>query len=135
MNARIGQLLDELREVRRENAELRRQVELARGLRQHQPYALPLMLPTPVPQCTPAKSASSGKTRMAGDLSPGLDDPPPVGGAGGDVVMSSPIVDAEQKRARRSLGDSLEEAASSASLLEHQPHGLVPPAAPSSHVE
>ena len=38
LTAQVSELLEEIRQLRRENYDLRRQVELARGLQQHDPY-------------------------------------------------------------------------------------------------
>jgi hypothetical protein len=52
-------MMQELRELRKENDALRRQVELFRGLQQHQPYATgPLVLSTPRPN-VPRSSLSA----------------------------------------------------------------------------
>ena len=103
LTTQVGQLLQEIRELRRENAELRRQVEAARGIQQHQPYALTSLPPLPTPNFSPIRSAPMNKARMAGELTPESKDLPMDGACGGDVGMTSPSVDVESKRARRSL--------------------------------
>ena len=99
MTAELTRMSQELREMRRENAMLRQQVEKLRGLQQHDPYGLP-------PSTTTAESTTteqqfpSTRTRGVGDLSP----PHGVPQSGdGDSVMASPGMEADPKRARRSL--------------------------------
>ena len=134
LTAQVGILPQEIQELRKENFELRRQAEQARGLQQHQPYALSSLPPIPAPQFTPVKPTPAGRTRTASELSPGPTDSTVDVGTGGDTVMSSPTVDVEQKRARRSLELSLENEAPAA-LGDPQLPGAVPMVAPLPHVE
>jgi hypothetical protein len=106
LTAQVGQLLEEMRCLRRENAELRRQLEAARGVHQHQPYALSPL--PPVPAFSPLRPAVPVRTRMAGELTPEPSDPNIDGMQ--DTVMPSPPVDADTKRARRSLAVELGDA-------------------------
>jgi hypothetical protein len=97
-------LTQEIRELRRENLELRRQLDSARGVQQHQPYAL---APLPTPCFSPVHPPGS-RTRVVGDLSPavGLAE----AGYGDDVIMSSPQDDKDSKRPRRALAPELDAA-------------------------
>jgi hypothetical protein len=100
----VAALTEEVRSLRNENVVLRRQLDVARGVQQHQPYAiLPLADPTTSPRGPPVV-----RPRTAGELSPG-----PVIDLGGDAIMNSPPLDGDPKRARRSLAVGLEEAAAS----------------------
>ena len=106
--AEMRSLSQEVRSLRRENVELRRQLDLARGVQQHQPYALSstlLPLPPPPPAFTPERQVPSGRTRMAGELSPEPAAGTVVLDAGGEVVMASgsPPLAADRKKGRRSL--------------------------------
>ena len=83
--AQLGVLTQEIRELRHENAELRRQLDLARGVHQHQPYSL---APLPPPSFSPVTPIPGSRTRTAGEVSPGG-----IGvevGTVADVVMPSP---------------------------------------------
>jgi hypothetical protein len=51
LSVQNGVLLDELAQLRRENAELRRQLEALRGLQSHQPYAQPQTAQGGQPHC------------------------------------------------------------------------------------
>ena len=70
LTTQLGQLLEEVRALRKENSELRRQVEAARGLQQHQPYALSPLVPLPQPQFSPMGACNTARTRTAGELTP-----------------------------------------------------------------
>jgi hypothetical protein len=112
LSAQVGELLHELRALRQENSELRRQLAVAQGVHQHQPYALPpplplAPLPTPSFSYSPDRPAPPGKSRTAGELSPTHEMD-----TMGDAVMSSPSADLDTKRARRSLAEGIEGAAS-----------------------
>ena len=91
MNRQLEAMRQEIRTLHHENAELRRRLEQAQGVQQHQPYAL-APLPRPNFAFTPPRAASDAHARPASTLSP-----PPPG------VPSSPAVDADAKRARRAL--------------------------------
>jgi hypothetical protein len=98
----VAALTQEIRDLRKENVDLRRQLDMARGIQQHQPYALtPIVAPTLSPRGLP-----TGRPRTADELSPG-----PAIDPGGDAIMTSPPADGEAKRARRSLAAGLEGAA------------------------
>ena len=104
MNAQMAAMMQELRELRKENDALRRQVELFRGLQQHQPYATgPLVLSTPRPTSPAVRSQLVDRHRLAADLTPPPADRRDTDGAAGDTCMLSPPVDAESKRVRRAL--------------------------------
>lgn len=98
MGAQIAAMSEELRELRKENVQLRRQVDLARGVQQHNPYDLPTV-PPPPPAFSPPRLPTEGMMRTAGQLTPvrvGDIDPD------GDVVVAtSPPPEGEPKRARR----------------------------------
>ena len=103
MNSQMAAMMQELRELRKENDALRRQVELFRGLQQHQPYApvVPQLLPAAVSASSPVRPQPVDRHRLATDLTPpGRSDPD---GAVGDVSMQSPPMDVESKRVRRAL--------------------------------
>ena len=87
----------EIRELRKENTLLRQQLDAARGVHQHQPYAVHTTEPQPVP----------AKSRTAGDLTPErpLDQQ-------GETVMTSPPGDPDSKKARRSLQPGLDASSS-----------------------
>ena len=95
-------LVQEMRELRRENAELRRQLEVARG--QHQPYALTSLppLPQPPPMFTPERTTVDLRRRAA-DVSPAPGDLQPLADPSGDTVMQSPPAAVDPKRPRRAL--------------------------------
>ena len=99
MTAELTRMSQELREMRRENAMLRQQVEKLRGLQQHDPYSLQ-------PSTTTAESSTTvqqpppARTRGVGDLSPAHEVQKP---GDDDAVMASPSTEADPKRARRSL--------------------------------
>jgi hypothetical protein len=103
--AQLAALVQEVRELRKENAELRRQVELARGLQQHQPYALPALPPLQPPQFvfTPERPLPDGRHRTAAALSPAPVAFQNLEDRDGDIGMPSPQKDVEAKQARRSL--------------------------------
>ena len=112
LSSQVAELLQELRDLRRENADLRRQLAVASGVTQHQPYALPTpVVPTLPPRTlSPDRSAPPGKARTVHDLSPGV-----TVDKDGEAVMPSPPLDANSKRARRSLASDLDDAAPEAS--------------------
>jgi hypothetical protein len=97
--------VQEVRELRRENTELRRQVELARGLQQYQPYALRALPPLQPPQFvfTPERSLADSRHRTAAALSPAPGVFQHLEDKDGDVGMASPQKGVDTKRARRSL--------------------------------
>ena len=120
----VSKLAQELREVRRENAELRRQLDAYRGVQQHQPYAVSLPpLPLP-PVFTPVRPVGPSRTRTAGDLSPAGGDEGLHPGSGADVHMPSLPDGVDSKKARRSLGESLGDAASGAAVALAAPQSL-----------
>ena len=98
----LARLTQELQEMRKENAALRRQVEALRGLQQHEPYAPITAPPEPV---TPVR-APPAPARVAGDLSPAPPDESVVGN--GDAIMQSPPLEGDSKKARRSFGNLAE---------------------------
>lgn len=105
LTAKVGDLLDEIRALRRENAELRRQVDLARGVQSHQPYALTPILPLPTPAFSPVHPLPGSRGRTAGEVTPGA-----IATVDGqDVLMPSPAADPEAKRTRRSLAAELDD--------------------------
>jgi hypothetical protein len=112
---RVAQLVDMMAAVQKENAMLRRQLDVARGVQQHQPYALHASLlppPPPPPAFSPERAPPAAVPRLAGERTPD------VGGSqtcGQDVVMQSPPAEMDQKKARRSLEEGLAEAAVSLS--------------------
>ena len=116
MVAQIAALQAELRDMRKENAVLRREVELARGM--HRPYdtvTLPSLPPPPTAFSPPRPT--SELTRTATQLSPSRPGGPD--GVGGDQVMGSPPQAVEPKRVRRdilvsSAGDAASTSPSSA---------------------
>lgn len=61
----MSELLEEIRQLRRENYDLRHQVEVSRGLQQHSPYA-----PLP-PDTTSSQVVAPGSTGLGGDVSMG----------------------------------------------------------------
>ena len=105
MISQLEALTREIKDLRLENAELRRQLDAARGVVQHQPYALPVL---PAPVFSPIHPLPGQRVRAAGDLSPSADHVDSGGGA--DVVMSSPPDDKDSKRPRRSLATALDAA-------------------------
>jgi hypothetical protein len=110
-------LLQENRELRKEVANLRRQVEPARGLQQHQPYALP---PVSLQSVDPLPQPLMGRTRTVGELTPEHRS----GDDGADTVMRSPPAEIEPKRVCRSLATSLGDAALSA--VPDPRHSILP---------
>ena len=123
LTTQLGQLLEEVRALRKENSELRRQVEAARGLQQHQPYALSPLVPLPQPQFSPMGACTTARTRTAGELTPEAAGLVPSGEDGMDVAMPSPPADVESKRARRSLELELGNAVAGASADSGAPLG------------
>ena len=100
----LAELLQENRELRKEVGNLRRQVEAARGLQQHQPYALSSVPPQPAAPLAPPHHPSLGRPRMVGELTPEHRS----SADGVDIEMRSPPVDVEPKRVCRSLAMSLD---------------------------
>jgi hypothetical protein len=99
MTAQLDALQWEMRELRHENAALRAQVEAARGLQQHQPYAF-TGPPPPPPQTmpfTPERTSHTSRPR------PDSAETPPAAplDACGDALMHSPPTATEPKRPRR----------------------------------
>ena len=136
LQSTLAAIQEELKESRRENALLRQQLDFARGVRSHQPYALP-PLPDPPPVFTPPRPSSESLMRTADQLSPFRPGVPDLADHVGDQVMSGspPAAAVETKRARRALSvppgaavSVISDAASASSSLT--PSGAVPP-----HVE
>lgn len=65
LNKQNAAMAEDMRELRRENAALRRQLDEARGIRVHQPYSQPPPLPSPR-QSPPQPPAASPWTPMPG---------------------------------------------------------------------
>ena len=112
LTARVEELMQELRAVRMENAELRRERDAMRGLQQHQPYAL-TPLPPPTFTYSPPR-APSENVRSASQLSP-----PPAG------LGSPSSVALESKRVRRALDIPMV-----VDDVEPEPFSATPSAAP-----
>ena len=117
LNRTVSQLNRALDEVRQENALLRQQLSVARGVHQHQPYALPppTLAPLPAPNFThtPERAPPPGKSRTLGDLSPQA-----TVDHHGEAVMTSPPDDPGSKKAKRSLQSGLDDAAGSGGPTE-----------------
>lgn len=101
LTAQVTELLEEIRQLRRENYDLRRQVEVSRGLQQHDPYAL---------RSQPTGGTGGSPAAQQGDISmnsglPGSvrhRTPPPPSSSTGTLATTSPFKsgDPEQKRVR-----------------------------------
>ena len=107
LTAQVSELLEEMRALRRENADLRRQLAAAQGVQQHQPYAISTAPHIPIRPYSPEGPGPAGRIRTAGELSPEPSTGAAVNTTDADVVMSSPPTAVDPKRARRSLGDEL----------------------------
>ena len=136
LQSTLAAIQEELRESRKENALLRQQLDYIRGVRSHQPYALP-PLPDPPPVFTPPRPTSELLTRTADQLTPSRPGAPDLADNVGDQVMSgSPqVAVVESKRARRTLqvpsGDAAMVSPDAVSASSSStPLGAVPP-----HVE
>jgi hypothetical protein len=101
MTARLEAMHHDMQELRKENSALRAQVEAARGLQQHQPYALSRLPPLPPPPAafTPERSSTDDRHRTAAQLSPPPDVLPL--GTSGDTELSSPVAAVVPKRPRK----------------------------------
>jgi hypothetical protein len=116
LTAKMAELVGTLQALQEENAALRRQLEFAWHVSQHQLYA-PSTLPPSQPSLPvepPSRPAPVAGRRRVGDRTP--DRPVPELPEDDDEVLHppSPNPDGEPKRARRSIGPGLDAAAPAA---------------------
>ena len=121
LTAQVSELLEEMRALRRENADLRRQLAFAQGVQQHQPYAISTAPFVPIRPYSAEGPGPAGRTRTAGELSPEPSSDVVANTADSDVVMSSPPAAVDPKRARRSLGEELNAASTGAPNMGTEP--------------
>ena len=116
----VAALTQEIRGLRTENLELRRQLDVARGVQQHQPYAL---TPLPQPHFSPLRTVTVGQPRISGDLSPDPPVAPALTDSQGETIMSthSPPLGLKGRRALNLSADDSpsDPAASSAAPPTH----------------
>ena len=126
LTAQVADLLTEMRALRQENTELRRQLDAARGVQQHQPYAVSGFAPADYQPSSPARPLLTLRTRTAGELTPEMATTMDAGTANSDAIMSSPPADTDPKRVRRSVGAELgvTGAGYSSNLAAPSGHGL-----------